>query len=87
MIAVSEKKLAEALGFPEWSEPFHNDHQRMAARAITDSHKSQSADVALSNATHWIDRAYNAGQADGVALERGRWHRKIAEMFDCPIPK
>lgn len=87
MIAVDEKKLAEALGFPEWNEPLNNDAKRMAARVITDSHGEKHPDVALSNATSWINRAYDAGQAAGVALERGAWHRKIAEIFGVPVVK
>ncbi len=84
MIAVSEEKLAKALGFIEWAEPLHNDHQRMAARVITDSHDQKHADVALGNATVWIKMAYDSGQAAGIALERGRWHRKLSNLFGIP---
>ncbi len=85
MIAVDEKKLAKALGFDEWTEPLHNDHQRMAARVITDSHDQRAADIALSNATSWIKAAYDSGQAAGIALERRAWHAKIGFMFDVPV--
>lgn len=86
MIAVDDKKLAEALGgFPEWTEPLNNDHKRMAARVITDSRIGRSQDVVLSNATPWIQHANDAGQAAGVALERRQWQHRIGAMFGIPV--
>jgi hypothetical protein len=87
VISVNNKALAAVLGLKSWPEDFHNDHQRMAARVITDFVGGKTPDVAISNATHWIDAAYTAGQAAGIALERRAWQEKIAKMFDVPVPR
>lgn len=84
MINVSIEELAKAFGIPNWPEEPINDHQRMAIRVITDFHRGKSPNAALSEATYWIKRAYDAGQSAGVALERTRWERKISKMFDLP---
>lgn len=88
MISVDTKVLAKVIGLKDWPEELSGDRQRMAARCVTDFVRTEEipdADVSLSNATHWIDRAYDAGQAAGIALERKRWQEKIAKMFDVPV--
>lgn len=91
MIAVDTKALAGVLGLEKWPEEFHNDHQRMAARCITDfvrlDSSSVSAYASIANATHWIDMAYDAGLNAGIALERRRWQEKLAELFDIPVAR
>jgi hypothetical protein len=96
-IAVDTKKLAEALGLPAWpdwpayagSGPAYlvASHQRMAARVITDARQPDSitgkvsADIAIHNATVWIDLAFDQGMREGIQLERRAWNAKIRSMF------
>lgn len=87
MIAVNLVELALALGADDWTELLLNDHQRMAARVITDFRGSKTPDVAIKNATAWIGRAYDSGQSAGIALERRRWQKKLATLFDIPIER
>ena len=95
MIAVDTKVLAKAIGLEKWPEEFYNDHQRMAARCVTDfvgpdetrRSEHRSAGDALYNATVWITVAYDAGLAAGMELERKRWHQKLAKLFGIPIER
>ena len=87
MIAVDEKKLAEALGFKHLNHQLITDRERMAARAITDSRWQDSPDVALSNAVCWINMAYEEGRRDGGLAERRNWQEKIGRIFDVPVEK
>lgn len=87
MISVDIAKLASAFGTAEWLEPLSNVHQRMAARVVTDFHATTHADIAIKNATAWISRAYDAGQAAGIAMERRKWQVKLGAMFDIPTVK
>ncbi len=93
MITVDTQVLARVIGLAEWpaDQPL-SERQQMAARVITDfvghDHLKQPApDVAIRNAVSWINRAYDAGQAAGIALERKAWHAKLAALFDIPVAR
>ena len=81
MINVDEKKLAAVLGFPNEAVVLTNDHERRAARAITDSQACQSGKEALSNAAHWMEKAYQEGFQAGKLEERQEWTAKILRVF------
>ena len=87
MINVSFEELAKARGVDTWDEPLHNDHQRMAMRVVTDFLRAPSNDVAKSDATSWINHAYDAGFNAGVVHERKTWRNKLAKMFDIPVAR
>lgn len=53
MIAVDEKKLAEALGFGEWTEPLDNDHKRMAARDLRSCYTTEN--IAFGVISSWSE--------------------------------
>jgi hypothetical protein len=81
MINTDEKKLATILGFPNETLVLQNDHERRAARVITDSAACQSGKEALFNAASWTADAYREGFEAGKLAERGEWKARIARVF------
>lgn len=80
MITVNETKLAAVLGLPEKPQVM-TDHERRAARAITDSANQNSVADALKDAAVWTEDAWREGFEAGKAAERDEWRARITKVF------
>lgn len=80
MINIDYNRLARLWGH-KIDDAFNDDLERMAARVITDSMESPSAEIAMINAKVWLKRAYAEGFVEGERKERQRWVKNLSLMF------